>query len=211
MSALRTPRIKRVPLAAHVATRATATAVADVLKLDFDPVRGVNKDFDGRAAQSLPRADAKLRKPLHDLIRSERLDAESDVRPKGGRTASLDQCDELRPGANPKDRNRRHGLPQCQSLHVSEFQIPINRALDTWHDQRDVVQRSDQNRWRAARQRGRLRRCVAHVTQETASAARVGRIELKREAVALVEVDAIDGFSFTKYRLSRRMHLGESS
>src|SRR5262249_38442844 len=139
MSALRTPRIKRVPLAAHVATRATATAVADVLKLDFDPAGGANKDSDGRAAHSLPRADATLRKPLHDLIRSERLDAESDVRPKGGRTASLDQCDELRPGANPKDRNRRHGLPQCQSLHVSEFQIPINPALAPSHDHRALI------------------------------------------------------------------------
>src|SRR5262245_39230919 len=143
-------------LAAPVAKRASATAVADVLELNFDAIGCVNDDLDRRAAQSFARADAMIRKPLHDLIRGERLDAESEVRPKGGGTASLNQCDELWPGTNPKDRYGRR-LRECQSLHIGEFQIPINGALDIWHDQRDMVQRSDQDRWRAARQAGRLR------------------------------------------------------
>src|SRR5439155_10239906 len=44
----------------------------------------------------------------------------------------------------------------------------------------------------------------------SASAAGADRIELERESVRVIKVDAIDGFPLTKNRVSRSLHLGES-
>jgi len=89
--------VRNAALAAHVAERASATAVADVLELDFDAVGGVNQNLGGRAlSQPRPRAHAMLGEPRFDLIGCESLDSESYVRPEGCRPTSLDQRDELR-------------------------------------------------------------------------------------------------------------------
>jgi hypothetical protein len=85
------------PLAAHVAETTAASAVTDVLELNFNTVGRVNQNLDGIA---LPyprlRPRAVLRESLDDLVRNESLNAESDVRPECCRSASLDQRDELR-------------------------------------------------------------------------------------------------------------------
>jgi hypothetical protein len=116
-------------LPAHVAETAAASAVTDVLELDFDTVGRVNQNLDGIA---LPyprlRARAVLSEPLDDLVRSEPLDAESDVRPECCRTASLDQRDELRPGTYPEDGSAFRFLIRLP-LHVSQLEIPFERAL----------------------------------------------------------------------------------
>ena len=91
-------------LAAHVAEKAAAAAVADVLELNFEPVRRVNQDLCGHALpHPHPPDHAVLGQPRHDLVRAKPLDAESYVRSEGGRPASLDERDELRSGPDPED------------------------------------------------------------------------------------------------------------
>src|SRR2546426_2974629 len=73
-----------------------------------------------------------------------------------------------------------------------------------------MVQRSDRDRRRAALRPRRLGGGVAHVTKKSASAASVHRIELKREAVRVVEIDAVYRFALPKNRLSGSLHFRES-
>src|SRR2546427_3169117 len=146
---MRRARRFRSNLPAHIAERTAASAVADVLELDVDPIGSVNQDL-YRSALALPDAppDAVLGKALDNLVRIESLNAESDVGPESCRTASLNQCDELWTGSNAQDGNRRSHISfssrACVRLleslqpHVGQLQIPFERGLDIRHDQPDM-------------------------------------------------------------------------
>src|SRR5262249_53688912 len=91
-------------LAAHVAETAAASAVTDVLELKLNTVGRVNQNLDSiTLPYSRLRACAVLGEPLDDLVRSEPLHAESEVRPECCRPASFDQRDELRSGTYSED------------------------------------------------------------------------------------------------------------
>src|SRR5262245_26664513 len=108
------------------------------------------------------------------------------MRPEGGRPAPFDQRDELRSGPYPKDDLAFWSLI-CLPLQVGQLQVPFERALES------------------------LGGFVAHMTQETASAAGVHRIELEREAVRVVEIDAVDRFALPQNCLRRSLNFRESS
>src|SRR5207302_8195430 len=155
------------------------------------------------------RVDAVLGERFHDLVRSESLNAESYVGPEGCGLLALDQRDELRSGPDSEDRTL--WLLVSLPLHVGQPQIPFETALDIRHHQPDVVQSPDRDLQGVTWPPGRLRGDVAHLAQKSSSSASVHRIELKREAVRVVEIDAVYGFAFPKNRLSRSLHLRESS
>src|SRR5207247_11428236 len=93
-------------------------------------------------------------------------------------------------------------------MKIGQRQIPFEWGPDNGHGKPDVVQCARRNGRRVTRLPIRLCSSVAHITQKSASAAGVDRIELERESVRVIEVDAIDGFPLTKNRLSRGLHLG---
>ena len=157
----------------HVAEPSAASTVADVLKLDFNPVGRFNKDLDSPALpRHRPRAHAVLGEPLADLVRIESLNSESDVRPESRGPASLDQRNELWSAAYAKDESASWFLI-CLPLQVGQLQIPFERALDIRHHQPDVVECPDGD-WRGiAWLASRLSGVVAHITQKSASTAGV--------------------------------------
>jgi len=143
-------------------------------------------------------------KTFDDLVRIESVDAEANVRPESFGTASFDQRDELRTGSDAKDGNRRSHIPGCSraafgflvrlQMHIGQLQIPFECAPDNGHGKPDVVQRAHRNGRRVTRLPIRLCRSVAHITQKSAPAAGDDRIELERESVRVIKVDAVDGF-----------------
>jgi hypothetical protein len=138
-------------LPADVAETAAASAVIDVLELNFNTVGRVNQNLDGIA---LPyprlRARAVFSEPLDDLVRSEPLDAESDMRPECCRPASLD-----------------HRRTAARDLPGGWLRLPV---LDT------------------------------------SAASSFQGIELEREAIGVVEVNAVYCFALSQNRLSGCLH-----
>src|SRR5262247_1208561 len=132
------------------------------------------------------------------------------MRPEGGRPAPFDQRDELRSGPYPKDDLAFWSLI-CLPLQVGQLQVPFERALEIRDDHPNVVERADWDRGWVTWLPSRLGGFVAHITQETASAAGVHRIELEREAVRVVEIDAVDRFALPQNCLRRSLNFRESS